>query len=157
MSGKREKLDIDNTNDATHVYVKIENPQSLCPRFEGPYEIYSRPSRSQVELKIGMFKDGRPRLLTFHWSSCKLAHLREGAEAASRPSLGRRPKATEINSEQLPRPTPSSSTCQTGPPIEPATSSDPKVNKETTAKIQTDLTLRTRPIRSTRNSSPVYT
>ena len=83
MSGKREKLDIDNTNDATHVYVKVDNPQSLCPRFEGPYEIYSRPSRSQVELKIGMFKDGRPRLLTFHWSSCKLAHLRDGAGAAS--------------------------------------------------------------------------
>ena len=91
MSGKREKFDISHTENATHVYVKVDNPQSLCPKFEGPYEIYSRPSRSQVELKVGLFKDGTPRLLKLHWSSCKIAHLRDGAQAASRPMLGRRP------------------------------------------------------------------
>ena len=82
------------TENVTHVYVKVDSPQSLCPKFEGPYEIYSRPSRSQVELKIGLFKDGRPRLLTFHWSACQVANLRDGAEAASRPALGRKPKAS---------------------------------------------------------------
>ena len=102
-SGKREILNIENTLTATHVYVKVDNPASLSPKFEGPYEIYSRPSRSQIEVKIGMFKDNRPRLLTFHWSNCKIANMREGAPAASRPKLGR-PKNTSIP-DQAWRPT----------------------------------------------------
>ena len=97
MSGKRETFDIDNTLNATHVYVKVDNPQSLCPNFEGPYEIYSRPSSSQIEVRIGSFKDGRPRLLKFHWSSCKIAHLREGSAVASRPALGRKPRSSLLD------------------------------------------------------------
>ena len=93
-SNNKKPNNISHTEEVSHVYVKVDSPQSLCPKFEGPYEIYSRPSRSQVEVKIGLFKDGRPRLLTFHWSSCQVANLRDGAEAASRPALGRRPKAT---------------------------------------------------------------
>ena len=95
-SGKREELDIENTRNATHVYVKVDQPSSLSPKFEGPYEIYSRPSRSQVELKIGLFKDGRPRLLTYNWQQCKVAHLREGAKIGQRPMLGRKPTLKKI-------------------------------------------------------------
>ena len=83
--------DIDNTLTATHVYVKVDQPPSLAPKFEGPYEIVSRPSRSTIEVKVGMFKSGEPRLLKFHWSACKIAHLRDGAKAESRPALGRKP------------------------------------------------------------------
>ena len=74
-----EPLDISYTNKATHVYVKVDNPQGLSSRFEGPYPIVSRPSRSTVEVRIGSFVDGKPRLQVYSWASCKIAHLREGA------------------------------------------------------------------------------
>ena len=51
----------------------------------------SRPSRSQVQVRIGSFANGRPRLSTYHWHSCKIAHLRDGAVEGARPNLGRRP------------------------------------------------------------------
>ena len=80
---------IDHTLTATHIYVKRAEPLSLEPIFEGPFKITRRPSRSQIEVKIGCYADGRPRLLTFNWSSCKIANMRDGATAGSRPSLGR--------------------------------------------------------------------
>ena len=92
-SSKTNKLDISNTDLATHVYLKVDKPESLCPRFEGPYRIHSRPSRSTIEVELGRKKDGSLRLLTYHWSSAKIAHMREGAKAAERPKLGRPPKA----------------------------------------------------------------
>ena len=156
-SGEKAKFDIEDTESATHVYVKVDNPQSLCPKFEGPYEIYSRPSRSQVELKIGMFKDNRPRLLTFHWSACKVANLREGAQAAARPALGRKPKtmssskdsseSTDAEVPKPPTPRPSSDRFQTE---NNAQNKQPNVNIELGGKIQT------RPIRTSRNPNPKY-
>ena len=167
-SGKRESLDISETERATHVYVKVDSPQSLCPKFEGPYEIYSRPSRSQVELKIGMFKDGRPRLLTFHWSSCQIAHLREGDEAASRPALGRKPKATShlsvptygpamVNRDNVRNTSVLGDAQSTTEHVNKTflSSADPgEMSTNEPAKIQTPE--RDRPIRSTRNPSPAY-
>ena len=87
-------IDISNTENATHVYVKVEDPKGLCSRFEGPYEVISRPSRSQLEVRLGSFAKGDPRLQVYHWSSCKIAHMREVATSASRPSLGRRPRVS---------------------------------------------------------------
>ena len=160
-SGKREIFDIENTLSTTHVYVKVENPQSLCPNFEGPYEIYSRPSRSQVEVKIGSFKDGRPRLLKFHWPSCKIAHLREGSAAASRPALGRKPKSSSMDvnfptDAQNGEVTPSETGFQGTPSpsaVEPETRNETITNKP--AKIQMSVNNH-RPIRQTRNPSPKY-
>ena len=92
-SGKREFINIeDQTQDVTHVYVKVDKPESLCPKFEGPYKVVSRPSRSTVEVQVGVFKSGEPRTLTFHWTLCKPAHMREGALESRRPMLGRPPK-----------------------------------------------------------------
>ena len=92
-SGKREFIDInDKTADVTHVYVKVDKPESLCPKFEGPYKVVDRPSRSQVTVKVGVTKEGEDRVLTYHWTSCKPAFLREGAEEGSRPMRGRKPK-----------------------------------------------------------------
>ena len=85
------KKDITNTDDVTHVYVKVEEPQGLSPKFEGPYKVMSRPSRSQVQVRLGSFVNGEPRLATFHWSSCKPAHFREAPVEAERPKLGRKP------------------------------------------------------------------
>ena len=93
-STKTEELDISHTNNATHVYIKVDNPQSLCPRFEGPYKIHSRPSRSTIDVVLGVKSNGDLRVQRYHWSSAKVAHLREGAVAAERPKLGR-PK-TEV-------------------------------------------------------------
>ena len=163
-SGKREILDIENTQNATHVYVKVDNPQSLCPKFEGPYEIYSRPSRSQVEVKIGLFRDGRPRLLTFNWNSCKLAHLRDGAEIASRPNLGRKPKSasselqstTEVTDESGVQNGGDDSIANRGlEAAKPALTANNAENKQTAlpAKIQTNIA---RPVRQTRNKNPTY-
>ena len=91
-SGKKFQNDITSTESATHVYVKVDKPASLCPKFEGPYEIVARPSRSTVTVKVGVSKSGELRTLNYHWSSCKVAHMREDATEASRPKLGRRPK-----------------------------------------------------------------
>ena len=84
-------IDISYTNKVTHVYVKIDEPRGLNPRFEGPYRVIHRPSRSTVTVRVGSFVDGTPRLLTYNWSSCKPAHLREDAVEGSRPNIGRRP------------------------------------------------------------------
>ena len=95
MSTKTDFVDISHTNNATHVYLKVDNPQSLCPRFEGPYRIHSRPSRSTIEVILGRKKNGDLRLSTYHWSSAKVAHLRDGAVDAERPKLGRPVKAVD--------------------------------------------------------------
>ena len=83
-SSTENPIDISVTNKATHVYVKVEGTKGLTARFEGPYPIVSRPSRSQVEVRVGSFINGEPRLSVFHWSSCKIAHLRHDAEEGSR-------------------------------------------------------------------------
>ena len=88
-SSKTSKLDISNTNKASHVYVKVDKPESLCPKFEGPYRIHSRPSRSTIQTILGRKKSGKLRLQTYHWSSAKVAHLRESFVEAQRPKLGR--------------------------------------------------------------------
>ena len=100
MSGKRVSADISHTEQATHVYVKRDTPLSLTPKFEGPYRILDRPSRSQVTVQLGTKKDGTVRQLTFHWSNCKIAHLRDGAVEAERPKLGR-PAKKDISDQIL--------------------------------------------------------
>ena len=84
-----EPIDISFTEKATHVYVKVEDPGALCPRFEGPYKITSRPSRSTIQVRIGSFVDGSPRHQVYNWQSCKIAHMRPEAQEGSRPKLGR--------------------------------------------------------------------
>ena len=91
--------DLSQTERATHVYVKVAEPCGLSARFEGPYKIISRPSRSQVQVRVGSFADSTPRLLTFHWDSCKIAHMHDGAPEGSRKNLGRKshPEPTEAH------------------------------------------------------------
>ena len=98
MSSQLKNNDITFTDNATHVYIKVDQPKSLCPRFEGPYEIHSRPSRSTIEVVLGCKKDGSLRLQKYHWSSAKIAHMREGASVAQRPRLGR-----PLNSSNTPQ------------------------------------------------------
>ena len=91
-------IDISVTEKATHVYVKNENTVGLQPKFCGPYVITSRPSRSVVEVRVGSFANGQARLQRFHWSHCKIAHLRQDAKPVERPGPGR------PNTSSLPKP-----------------------------------------------------
>ena len=167
-SSTPKELDISETDAVSHVYVKVEEPKGLAPRFEGPFEVISRPSRSQVQVRIGSYVSGEPRLLTYHWSSCKIAHMRKDAAVGSRPNLGRRPQPQVEPLQPVPNPTVIS------PEVRPAASNDrawvnktPMEYQHTSsnenskqtrgAEIQTDKTdIPLRPIRSSRNPSPKY-
>ena len=92
-----DPVDISYTNNVTHVYVKVDEPRGLSPRFEGPYKVIDRPSRTTVTVRVGSFADGNPRLLTYNWSQCKPAHLRHDAKEGERPSLGRRPNPPTVS------------------------------------------------------------
>ena len=160
-SSKPVSLDISNTDEVTHVYVKVEEPQGLSPRFEGPYGVISRPTRSQVQVRVGSFANGSPRLLTFHWSACKPAHMRPDAAEGQRPKLGRRPANVlePRRHERFPEPTvnsrPVASPSQTILIDNAESKQNPSsFSPEEPAKIQTDLR---RSARSSRNPNPIYT
>ena len=98
-------IDTSFTDKATHVYIKVDEPKGLSPRWEGPYLITSRPSRSQIEVRLGSFVDGTPRLQVYNWNTCKIAHLRPDAVEASRPKLGRPAAARPSSPHHGPEPT----------------------------------------------------
>ena len=147
-------IDISQTENATHVYVKVANPKSLCPKFEGPFAIESRPSRSQVKVRVGSYANGEPRFLTLHWSSCKIAHLREGSGEASRNPLGR-PKSVNVDADSPVGPDP-----QIELTAKPESNSNAEVNKAAGAAASTSeaakIQTRSRPLRTTRNPNPNY-
>ena len=162
-----EPIDVSYTDKATHVYVKVHEPRGLYPRFEGPWPIVSRPSRSQVQVKIGSYANKEPRLAVYSWASCKIAHLRGDAEEAERPQLGRKPKsASKQSSKSSPeesvqtsepssalskQPSESSST-------KPANPHGPVITQQMFDKADWPaiLQLPSRPKRSTRNQNPNY-
>ena len=47
----------------THVYTKQHNKKGLDSSFKGPFEIISRPSRSTIEIKVGVNKDNRIKVM----------------------------------------------------------------------------------------------
>ena len=159
-SGRRIFKDISETEDATHVYIKVDKPESLCPKWEGPYAIISRPSRSTVEVKLGLFKNGEVRKSTYHWSSCKVANLRPGAAEASRPKLGRPPKKppSDIFYPETDASVPDDASISTD--AESSFSSEPVAPQQSLpvefyAGNSNDVTT-SRPHRSTRNPNPNY-
>ena len=124
-----DPIDLSHTAKAKFVYVKVEDPSGLSPRFEGPYEIISRPSRSTISVRIGSFADGRPRVQEYNWNTCKIAHLRDDAVVGSRPKLGRPSKSppqthTTVRTED-PKPT-------DGPDASPQSFSKQTQNRATT-------------------------
>ena len=170
-----EPLDVSHTEKAKHVYVKVEDPSGLQPRWEGPYPITSRPSRSTIIVRIGSYVDGRPRLQQYNWNSCKIAHLREDADEAERPKLGRKPKPKDSTPSSLTSSTPSSdstlSTSNTStadshntlsglPPHPDYVKKGPLITEEMFENANWPKILqipsRDQPIRSTRNPNPSY-
>ena len=167
-SSNPKTIDISATDNVSHVYVKVDEPQGLSRKFEGPYEIVSRPSRSQVQVRVGSYASGEPRFLTFHWSACKPAHIREGAQLGERPRLGRPPNLQPQdpqtrNDQSVPNPPTNlrpigseservlTDAASVNNELVPST---PSVNKEEPAKIQNALPQR--PVRSSRNPNPRY-
>ena len=143
-------LDISFTDKATHVYVKVEDPGALCPRFEGPYKITDRPTRSTLQVRLGSFVDGSPRLQVYNWESCKIAHLRPGAQEAERPKLGRPAAVPDA------APTPTSE--GPDPSEKQATRLSSRLITTETQAVSAPSRARnnTRPARSSRNQNPSY-
>ena len=78
--------------NVTHVYVRQHDTKGLSSRFLGPFPVTARPSRSTIEIKVGVTKQGVDRLEKRHISDTKIAYLRDNAKIATRPRRGRPPK-----------------------------------------------------------------
>ena len=83
----------------THVLVKKPKPTpgGLGPVYDGPFEILERRGQSCLLIRVGGFKDGRPRTELVHWSNCKIPAFLGDPYTVERPKLGRRPKSGNDN------------------------------------------------------------
>ena len=130
----------------------------------------SRPSRTQVQVKIGAYANGEPRLAIYNWSSCKIAHLREGFTEGARPQLGRRPARPSDSTPQN-KLTENRSALggfkQRSPEVDPLDAANTSAAEDfERGNFQTSLTPnstlprpepnRSRPVRTTRNKNPHY-
>ena len=89
--------------NVSHVYVKQHDTRGLQPRFRGPFKILSRPSRSTLEIKVGLTAKGDIRSELRAWADCKPAYMREDTVEASRPKRGRPAKnASSASSDTSP-------------------------------------------------------
>ena len=79
----------------THVYAKQHNIKGLACKYLGPFPVTARPSRSTIQIKVGLNKDGSDRSEIRHVSDIKVAYLRDDAVLAERPKRGRPPKKAE--------------------------------------------------------------
>ena len=140
------------TDDITHVYCKVEEPSGLAPRFEGPFKVISRPSRSQVQVTVGSYANGTPRLSTYNWSSCKPAFLRSPEVEAERPMLGRRPNRPHPSTSEDTL-TQMSTNVQ---PVESKQSEPAKIQQPVEYSSDAEPIESSRPVRSSRNPNPRY-
>ena len=143
------------TQNATHCYIKIDNPKGLLQLYDGPYRILDRPSESTIKVRIGTFKSGAENVQFHHWSNAKPAKLREDAVEGTMKPRGRPPKTSTPPTEASGQPK------QTSPPTG-------KVNKPVDAHPSANSTFDgqitgppnkpafSRPTRSTRNPHPAY-
>ena len=144
----------------THVYTRQHQTTGLQTPYEGPFRIASRPSRSTVQIEVGVYKSGEKRYEIRHLNDVRIAHPDSFASPISRPKLGRPSKATalpdspdstELGQEDLMEP--SDRFDDTPPLAESPHPTSSKQNKQTSdgGKIQTR-----QPPRSTRNPNPKY-
>ena len=108
--------------EVSHVYARQHDTRGLQTRYRGPFKVISRPSRSTLEIKVGVNKDGSDRTELRAWADCKRAYLRQDAAEASRPKRGRPPKQPVLDPEEV----------QSLPPIQNASQD----GSETKTKIQ---------------------
>ena len=87
-------------HNATHMYVRVDKPENLGQKFQGPFPIIKRPSNTTIIVQVGLTKKGEARLECHHWHNCRIAYVRPGAPIGQRPDLGRRPRQTENQNKQ---------------------------------------------------------
>ena len=140
--------------NATHVYVKKGHPTPLGPIKAGPFPIAERLDKSTLRLLVGHRPNGEPRFERHHWENCQPAALAPGAQAASRPALGRPRKQPVAAAPSLP-PTTSVSPLA-GPPSPPAPPSPTTASPSTTAVTPLPTSRSGRAIKPTRRNDFVY-
>ena len=99
--GENSKIYTKNTDTATHVYLRQDNPTGLQPRYHGPYLIKRRIGDTTIEVKTGTFKSGADRLEIHSWNNAKPANM-GSAQVAERPKLGRPSKQVPSNDPSSP-------------------------------------------------------
>ena len=82
----------------THVYTRQHNVTGLQPQFCGPFPVVSRPSRSQVKIRVGFDKQNQPRYEIRNWRDLKILENSD-LPAAERPKRGRPSKPSTTQSE----------------------------------------------------------
>ena len=87
--------EIDPPQKVSHVYARQHETRGLQTRYRGPFKVISRPSRTTLEIKVGVNKDGSDRTELRAWADCKQAYLRDDAVEAERPKRGRPKKDPE--------------------------------------------------------------
>ena len=133
--------------NVTHVYAREHNTRGLQNRYRGPLKILDRPTRSSLEIKVGLNSDGSNRSQLRSWADCKPANRREGVEDASRPKRGRPAKNLQ----------PKTVTEQSS-----SDTSDASTNGGVGTEVQNkspnpaDSNVSGKPVRSTRNPAPNY-
>ena len=156
----------------THAYTRQHKTTGLQAPFEGPFRIASRPSRSTVQLEVGVYNNGEKRFEIRHLNDLRLAHPESLAAEASRPKLGRpssRSNGQNTTDRQSLQPTRSNnfSTAPEPPVSLPSSKSkqaagpaatvamNPNINHETSTS-DSRVPASARPVRTTRNPSPYY-
>ena len=170
--------------NVTHAYTRQHKVTGLMTPFEGPFKIASRPSKSTVQLEVGVYSNGEKRYEIRHLNDLRLAHPESMTAEASRPKLGRPATVPVKGSNQTeaktdfpsdPKPpnrlpaVPSKQTPSTGGVVDgnnknethaTSTSKSPVPASEPDGGLlltgPPPETPFSRPVRSTRNPNPLY-
>ena len=79
------------------MYARQHDTKGLEPSYRGPFKILSRPSRSTLEIKVGLTRSGEVRSEIRAWADCKPAFRRNDTIEAERPMRGRPRKNTAVD------------------------------------------------------------
>ena len=158
-------------DNVTHVYTRQHQTTGLQTPYEGPFRIASRPSRSTVQIEVGVYKSGEKRYETRHFNDLKIAHKDSLAAPAQRPKLGRPPMTVRVKppsstdgtasmtpsnqSDEFPLPQPSSPSSSNQNKQEPVARENSNNLNTTSGGSPPDSNFG-RPVRTTRNPNPLY-
>ena len=81
--------------NATHVFLRRGKHTPLSPLSDGPLPIIRRVSKSTIEIQVGHYRNGSPRLELHHWNNCDPIVLSKDTQPAEKPQLGRKPTKTD--------------------------------------------------------------
>ena len=148
-------------DNVTHVYTRQHQTTGLQTPYEGPFRIASRPSRSTVQIEVGVYKSGEKRYEIRHLNDLRVAHPDSFASPMARPKLGRPPKATALTGSPNQTDANNDNTRVDRFDDTPPQSSVPPLPQPSLPVTESKQTLeganfQTRQTRSTRNPNPKY-